>query len=291
MGYVLHLAIMAVIYMILAMSLNMLVGYSRIISLAHGAFYGIGAYLSAIVALQFGAGFFSALVIAFIGTAFVAMLAGWPILRLREDYLVLTLIALQIVITGVITNWEALTRGPFGLYGIPRPTLFGWRATSELAYLGVSLAVGGVLAAIAWRLHHSAFARILRALREDELVTAMMGKNVAWAKVRVFGVSAGMAGVAGGLYAHYVNFISPTNFTLIESIFVFTCVVIGGPGNFWGPLVGTLFLVLLPEALRFIGLPSGIAAPVQQVVYGAVLIVLMLVRPQGLIGEFNFREE
>jgi branched-chain amino acid transport system permease protein len=291
MGYLLHLAIIAMIYMILAMSLNLLVGYSRIISLAHGAFYGIGAYVSAIAALHLGFGFFPALLTAFVITAFIAMLTGWPILRLREDYLVLALIALQIVVSGVITNWEVLTRGPFGLYGIPRPILFGWRMATEFAYLWVVVGAGVVLAVFAWQLHHSPFARVLRALREDELVTAMIGKNVAWAKVRVFGTSAGIAGVAGGLYAHYVGFISPANFTLVESIFVFTSVVIGGPGNFWGPLVGALFLVLLPEALRFIGLPSGIAAPVQQVVYGGVLILLMLVRPQGLIGEFNFKQE
>jgi branched-chain amino acid transport system permease protein len=140
------------------------------------------------------------------------------------------------------------------------------------------------------RLVGSPFGRVLKALREDEVFALAAGKNVAFYKVLVFVLGAAMASVAGALYATYITFIDPTSFTVMESIFIISVVIIGGAGSLWGPVLGAVVLVSLPELLRFVGLPSSVAANVRQMLYGGLLVVFMMWRPQGLLGEFSFRK-
>jgi len=181
-----------------------------------------------------------------------------------------------------------LTRGPLGIPGIPPPTIFGWRVDSQWKFL--LLAVIGAVAAyiVVNRISSSPFGRVLHAIREDEIFAASLGKNTLRFKVTAFAVSAALAAMAGSLYAHYITYIDPTNFTLTESILIISMVIVGGAGSRWGPLTGVLVLVVMPESLRFIGLPSAIAANVRQIMYGVLLVVMMLFRPQGLAGQYRF---
>ena len=142
---------------------------------------------------------------------------------------------------------------------------------------------------LVWRLIHSPFGRLLKAIREDEVLCQSLGKSIGAAKVSVFTVSAGIAGLAGGLFAHYISYIDPSSFTVMESVVIISIVVVGGAGSFWGPIAGAIVLVSVPEMLRFVGLPTAIAANVRQMLYGVALIAFMMWRPRGFLGEYAFR--
>jgi branched-chain amino acid transport system permease protein len=144
---------------------------------------------------------------------------------------------------------------------------------------------------ISWMIVRSPFGRVLKAIREDEVFAQASGKNVAVYKVLVFAISAGLAAIAGVMYAHYISFIDPTSFTVMESIFIVSIVIIGGAGSLWGPVVGAVVLVTLPEILRFIGMPNAVAANLRQIIYGGLLVAFMMWRPQGFIGEFSFEKK
>ncbi|MFZ1221102.1 MAG: branched-chain amino acid ABC transporter permease, partial [Chthoniobacterales bacterium] len=141
---------------------------------------------------------------------------------------------------------------------------------------------------VVYLLTSAPFGRVLHAIREDELFAKAHGKNILYFKVTAFATSAALAALAGSLYAHYITYIDPTSFTVVESILIISMVIIGGAGSFWGPLVGALVLVTLPEALRFVGLPSAAAANLRQIIYGTLLVVMMMFRPRGLIGKYSF---
>ena len=173
--------------------------------------------------------------------------------------------------------------------GIPRPTILGVALSSHMAFLAL---VGIVCALTLWstrRLVQSPLGRVLKAIREDEVLVQAAGKNVLTYKVLVFVVGAGMAAVAGVIYAYYITFIDPTSFTVMESIFILSIVIIGGAGSLWGPVLGAVVLVALPELLRFIGLPSSMAANLREIIYGGLLVAFMVWRPRGFLGEYAFQ--
>jgi len=290
MDYVLHILILVGIYVVLALSLNLLAGYTGLLSIAHAAFFGIGAYAVALMALTLGTSVWINVACAVIASGALGLVVSIPSLRIRDDYFVIVTFAFQVIVFNVLNNWVSFTGGPNGLPGIPQPVLFGWRPSTHFEFLCL---VGCLAAAVFWvcrRLVTSPIGRVLRAIREDEVFVQACGKNPAAYKVVVCVISAIMAGVAGAVYAYYVSFIDPTSFTVAESIFIISIVIIGGAGNLWGPVLGALVLVTLPEVLRFLGLPSSIAANVRQVVYGALLVLCMMLRPQGLIGENVFQK-
>lgn len=178
-----------------------------------------------------------------------------------------------------------------GLPGIPQPVILGWEVSSHFEFL---LLVGAFAVLVFWVCRvivRSPFGRVLTAIREDEVFALAVGKNVAAYKVAVFVIGSGLAAIAGALYAHYISFIDPTSFTVMESIFILSIVIIGGAGSLWGPVVGAAVLVMLPEILRFIGLPSSVAANIRQILYGGLLVAFMMWRPQGLIGKYGFNLE
>jgi branched-chain amino acid transport system permease protein len=221
----------------------------------------------------------------------LGVLVGGPSLIIRDDYFVIATFAFQVIIFSILNNWTSFTGGPMGLPGIPPPVIFGLTVSTHLRYL---LLVLGFCLATLWlchRLIHSPFGRILQAIREDEVLTQAAGKNVAFYKICIFVIAAALAAIAGVLYAHYLSFIDPTSFTVMESIFVITLVIIGGAGSFWGPVIGAVVLVTLPEVLRFLNLPSAIAANLRQIFYGSLLVIFMLWRPQGLLGNFAFQTD
>jgi branched-chain amino acid transport system permease protein len=290
MEYLLHILVLISIYIILSASLNLIAGYAGLLSIAHAAFYGIGAYVVALMALNWHAPWWVNIACAVVLSGLLGALVGVPSLRIRDDYFVIATFAFQVIAFTVLNNWVALTGGPMGLPGIPQPDIFGWHLSSRWAFLLFVAFFCALTVLVARSIVQSPFGRVLKAIREDEVFAQAAGKNVAACKVLVFVIGAGMAAVAGAMYAYYISFIDPTSFTVVESIFILSIVIIGGAGSQWGPVLGAVVLVTLPELLRFVGLPSSVAANVRQMLYGGLLVAFMMWRPQGFLGQYSFEK-
>lgn len=284
MDYLLYIATMIAIYSILSVSLNLVMGYGGMLSIAHAALYGTGAYVAALMALKLNAPVWVAIPCATIIGGLIGALVAIPFLRTSDDHFAIITLAFQLIAFGVFNNWRSLTGGPLGLADIPQPTVFGWHVSSDSAFFLLTCALCAVILVISYHITHSPFGRSLKAIREDEVFTAALGKNVVLYKITIFAVASAMASVAGALYAYYVSFIDPTSFTMLESVFIVSIVIIGGAGTFWGPVIGAVALVSLPELLRFFGMPDSCIANVRQILYGMLLIALLIWRPEGLIG-------
>jgi branched-chain amino acid transport system permease protein len=289
MEYLLHILVIAGIYIILTASLNLIVGYTGLPALGHAAFSCIGAYTSSLLALNFGLSPWLGLLIGACVAAISGVIIGYPAIRLKGDYLALATFGLGVIIYTIAKNWVNLTRGPMGLPGIPGFSIFGFELSEIWSYLILVLIFSSLTIWIINNIVHSPFGRILRSIREDETASEALGKNVVKYKLVVFVIGALFAGIAGSLYAHYITFIDPSSFTVMESVTILLMVIFGGMGNLTGSIVGAIILVVLPELLRFLGMPSSIAAPMRQMIYGLLLIILMLKRPQGLMGTYKFK--
>lgn len=288
MNYVLHIITMINIYIILALSLNLLVGYNGLISLCQAAFYGIGAYISTLVIMKTGIGFIPAILISLLGSALLSLLISIPSIRLKGDYFVLSSLGFQIIVFTILYNWVDITRGPYGIPGIPRPEIFGFTINSVAAYALFSGIFALICAFLIYLIGNSPFGRVLKAIREDEMATSALGKNVVKFKIVCFAISAAFASISGALFAGYMRYIDPTSFTLMESVFILSIVIIGGTGNIKGPILGAILLLVLPELLRFLNLPDSIAPNVRQIIYGLLIILIMRFRPQGILGEYQY---
>jgi len=289
MEYLIHILIIAGIYIILTLSLNLIVGFTGLAALGHIAFAAIGAYTSSLLALHFGVSPWIGLIAGAILASLLGLIIGFPSLRLKEDYLAIATFGLGIIVYSVAKNWIGLTRGPMGLPGIPPFSVFGLEISSVWSYL-ILVSIFVFLTYFAIRnITKSPFGRILQGIREDETAVLAMGKDVNKYKLVVFVVGAFFAGIAGSLYAHYISFIDPSSFTAMESITVLLMVVFGGMASLKGSFIGASALVIFPELLRFLGMPSSVAAPLRQMIYGLLLVILMIWRPQGLLGRFKFK--
>jgi len=290
MDYIFHIIIMINIYIILTTSTNLLVGMTNLLSLGQAALYGIGAYLAVLALMVLNLSLIPALIFVIIGTFLVSLLIAYPSLRLRGDYFVLATLGFQLIVYTILYNWVDVTRGPYGIPGIPSPALFGDIVISGIIpFLILSTILSVSIILIFYKLIYSPFGRALKAVRDDELSTQAIGRNVTSLKIWAFVVSSGFIGISGLLYASYVSYIDPTSFNLDEAIFILSAVIIGGTGNIKGPVIGSIFVVVLPELLRFVGLPDSVAANFRQIIYGLMIIVLMRLRPQGLAGEYALR--
>ncbi len=289
MDYFLHILIIAGIYIILTLSLNLIVGYTGLAALGHIAFACVGAYTSSLLALNFGISPWIGLIIGACLASILGLVIGFPSIRVKGDYLALTTLGFGVIVYSISKNWVDLTRGPMGLPGIPKFSFLGFELQPIWAYLILVIVFVFITTFIINRIVDSPFGRILKSIREDEIASLSIGKDVNRHKLIVFVVGAFFAGIAGSLYAHYITFIDPSSFTVMESIAVLLMVVFGGMGSIRGSFIGALILVIFPEMLRFLGMPSSIAAPLRQMIYGLLLIVLMIKRPQGIIGKYRFR--
>lgn len=287
MEYLVHLGVLFSIFAILALSLQLVVGYTGLLSVTHAAFYGIGAYTTALLITNLGVNFFVALLAGVVITAFVSLLVGFVLSKFRGDYYALGSLGFNVIVFSIFLNWQSLTRGPLGIPGIDRPDILGFQFSENILFLALAL----IFLALAYGLSEwvttSSFGRVLKAIREDEEAVSVFGYRTLFFKLAIFVFSAGVAAVAGALYASYITFIDPSSFTINESIFVLAIIILGGLGSLRGAVIGALVLILLPEALRFVGFPSDIAAQMRQVIYGLILVGLMLYRPQGLVGEYK----
>lgn len=289
MDYLLHILIVAVVYSTFAMSLNLELGLTGLYNFGHVAFFGIGAYASALLSL---AGFPVAL--SMFGGMAAAGAAGAllavPALRLTGDYFGIATLAFGEMIRLLFLNERWLTKGPMGLPGIPRPLGIHGGVAGLPFYLLLSASLALAVFLMARQIIRSPFGRSLKVVREDEYVAQVLGKNVFSLKIRIVALGSFLAGLAGALYGHYVTYISPSDFTLNETILVLLCVVLGGRGTQWGPVLGAFLIIFFQELLRFLPIPvdfGRVVAPIQGMVYGAVLIVLMMKRPEGVFPEYR----
>lgn len=278
------------IYIILCVSTNLLVGMANLLSIGQAAFYGIGAYLAVLFLMILKLPLIPSLLLVMIGTAAASLLIAYPSLRLKDDYFVLATLGFQLIVFTVLYNWVSVTRGPYGISGIPSPKLFGiFPIYGVIPFLILSSFFSLFVIAVFFKLIYSPFGRVLKGIRDDELAVLSLGRNVTGFKIWAFVISSGFIGIAGFLYATYVSYIDPTSFNLDEAIFILAAVLIGGTGNIRGPVVGAVFVIVLPEILRFVGFPDSVAANLRQIVYGLTLIILMYFRPQGLAGEYKLQ--
>lgn len=287
MDLFLHLCVMCLIYIIFALSLNLEIGYTGLFNFGHVAFFGIGAYTSALLTLHqfpFELGLMMALVLSGVS----GFLLSLPSLRLRGDFFGIATLGFGEMIRMVFQNEVWLTKGPMGLPGIPKPTLFSFRFATLPQYFLLTLGFTAVTFLILRIIIRSPFGRVLKAIREDEMAAEALGKNTYRFKIKSFVVGSIFAGLAGALWGHYTTFISPNDFTILETVLVLLIVVLGGKGTQWGPILGAVLLIFFQESLRFLRLPPEYGrylAPLQQMIFGALLIFMMLFRPDGLIKE------
>jgi branched-chain amino acid transport system permease protein len=291
MEYFIHLAILISIWSILAISLNLVVGYAGLLSITHAAFFGIGAYATAILMTVHKWNFFFTIPIGILISCALAFVFGLILSKFKGDYYALISFGFNIIIFSIFLNWQSMTRGPLGIPGISRPGIefsgFEFIFRSNLYFLILVAVFAFIIYLISQFIANSSFGRVLKAIREDEQTISVFGYNTAIYKMIIFMVGAGMAAVSGSLFASYITFIDPSTFSLNESIFILAIIILGGLANNKGVFWGTVFLILLPEFLRFVGFPTDIAAQMRQVVYGLLLVWLMMYRPQGLMGEYK----
>lgn len=288
MDYLFHLLAVFCIYGTLAIALNLVVGYTGLLSLAQASFYGIGAYSAALVSVKLGLNFSVSVIVAAIAAAGLSLIVSLVAARLREDYFAIATFGFQYIVWHVLNNWIEVTRGPMGITNIPPPEILGIAMSSPLSFLTFAVVMLLVTYFVSSKVVRSPFGRVLTAIREDEKLIEMLGKPPLPFKIKVYSLCAAFAGIAGAAYAHYFTYVSPNSFTVMESILILAMVILGGSGSLRGPLLGAAVLIALPEALRFIGLPSASAATLRQVLYGCALVAVALYRPQGVLGRFGF---
>jgi branched-chain amino acid transport system permease protein len=278
--FVLHIAIQALIWALLASSWDLLSGYTGQVSFGHAGFFSIGAYAAAIGTLRLGIPSYGGLPFAFLLAACVGLLVGFPALRLRGHYLALVTLGFGEIVLLAATNLENLTGGPFGIHdygtfgGLPVDPL----AAREVSYVIVLTVSAGAMLFLLWLTRRTEAGPAFRAIREDQVLAASLGIDTTRYKLLAFSLSAGFAGLAGALYAYYIQLVSPSVGSAGSSALVIGMAVFGGIGTIWGPFLGALLLYGLIEGLRFVGVVYNLIA------VGLVMMVFVIFVPRGLVG-------
>jgi branched-chain amino acid transport system permease protein len=280
MEYVYTVLILVGIYTIMAASFNLIIGFGGLISIAHPIFFALSAYASALLNMRLGV----PIPVSMLGgTLFAVLLSvalSLPSLRVSGDYLLIASIGFQLGFLEVIKNVE-FAGGAGGLTNIA--SMYSGPNRS----LAFAITVLAVAAAVVWLVHwitHGDYGRAIQAMRDDEECFASLGRNAMAIKITIFAVGSGLAGLAGALYAHYFQFLSPEQFGIIQSALILTMVVVGGMGTTWGPVVGALLLTALPQAIAFLDLPPSVMAPLQGMLYTGLVLLFLFVRPGGLVA-------
>ena len=225
------------------------------------------------------------LLISVVITGLVGLAVALPSLRVSGIYLVITTLALQVITIDVLINWTSLTGGPTGISNVPPVHLFGATLSGAAAFLPLAIVTALICFLIARHIGNSPFGRALRAMRENESAAASVGKNILYMKVSIFGISAALASVAGSLFAYYLSYVGADSFQVSETVLILSMVVVGGTGNLFGSVLGAAILVLLPDLLAFVDLPSGVAGQLRLLIYGCMLVLFLVFRPEGLLRE------
>ena len=269
----------ALMYVILGLGLNIVVGLGGLLNLGYAAFYAVGAYTYALLHIHFGLGFWVCLPIGALMATILGVLLAIPVLRLRGDYLAIVTLGFGEIVRIVLENWNAFSHGPSGIANIPRPSFFGIhftlpQATIYLYFIMIALVVFTIF--VVRRLENSRMGRTWIAMREDEIASQSMGINITQVKVTTFALGAFWAGMIGVVFAAKTTFINPASFTLWESIIILCVVVIGGMGSIVGVVVGAGVLILIPEYLRAF-------SQYRMLIFGAILVLMMVFRPGGIV--------
>jgi branched-chain amino acid transport system permease protein len=273
--YSIHLVILVGMYLILSQSLNITFGLGQLFNLAHIASYAIGAYATALLSTELEMPFFVCITASVALSALMALLLGGISLRLTTDYFAVGTLAFSSVIGALLINWKSLTHGVLGIPGIPRPEIGRTDYYNNSAFLVLLYIFVVIVLWLSYIAQKGRFGRSLRATAEYEQAASTLGTNVAATRTVAFLISSACAGLAGSFFAYYLNYIDPSSFSLGEMIFVLTIVIIGRPGSFWGCIGGTVFLVLLPEPLRFLDLPSAYLGPLRQLLHSVILFAVV----------------
>lgn len=278
--YQTNIFISFLLYVVLGLGLNIIVGVAGLLFLGHAAFYAIGAYSYALLNHYFGIGFWIALPLGGLFACLGGIMLAFPVLRLRGDYLAIVTLGFGEIIRLVLENWGSLTGGPSGISNIDRPGLFGMElsvadANIYIYYIVLALAIITMIAV--QRLKNSRIGRALQALREDEIACQAMGIDRVNVKLMAFGLGTAWAGFAGVIFAAKTTFINPASFTFMESAIILSIVVLGGMGSNLGVILGSAFLVLIPEYLRAF-------SEYRMIIFAAAMVLMMVFRPQGLIA-------
>jgi len=279
--YYIQVLVFIGIYIILTLSLNLLNGYVGLLSIGHAAFYGIGAYASAKLAMEVGLPFPLAMLGAGAVAGFFGYLIAKPTLQLSGIYMTLATLGFNMIFFLVLQNWMSFTNGPLGIMDIPPPSIFGYAIESRLQYYYLIFFLVVLTIVSMQRLMTCRFGRALVSIRENELAAEATGVHTTRYKIQAFVLAAFYAGIAGSFYAHFVKFISPDSFYIYESFILLAMLAFGGQGNLAGPVVGAAVLIIIPEMFRFL-------QEYRMLVYGGILVVMMLVRRQGLLGGRNY---
>ncbi len=277
--YQTNIMITALIYVMLALGLNIVIGLGGMLHLGYIAFYAVGAYTYGILNRFFGVGFWVALPIGTILATVAGILLALPVLRLRGDYLAIVTLGFGEIVRIVFNNMTDITGGPQGIGGIPRPTFFGlsMNLSTATTYTYYIIVVAVILTIfVVWRFEHSRLGRALVAMGEDDIAAEAMGINITRLKVIAFAMGSFWAGMGGVIFASRTTFINPASFTVWQSVIVLCCVVLGGMGSIPGSIIGALGLILIPEYLRAF-------SDYRMLMFGAILILMMVFRPEGLI--------
>jgi len=282
LDYILHLGILIGIYFILAIALQISLGFTGMFNIGHIAFFGIGAYTSALFVL-YGFPFWIGLLLAGIFAMIFGFILAIPTKNFKGDYFSLIALWFSLIMYSLFMNLK-ITRGAAGLFGIPKPILFGFDFSSIILFFILVLIVSIICFLIVYRITISKFGKVLQAVRDDELAAKSIGKNTFKIRVISLMISAFFAGIAGSLYAHYISYISPETFTLMNLMPIIIIVIIGGLASLRGTLIASFLILLLPEVLKFI-LPSPLVGPLKQVIYAFILIVILLYKPKGFFGK------
>lgn len=278
------------IYALMALGQNLITGYTGMLSLCQAGFFAIGSYATAILSVNFGLSFWLTVPVGILVSAVCGILIGLPTLRLKGDYLAIATLGFNEIVRNVIMNWDSLTNGPMGIRGIKKISIFGFEINpySKVGFLILLWIVVLIAYFLFRRLARSRMGRALVAIREDEIAAQSMGINVTKYKVWSFALGASIAGVAGSFLAAFVLSVTPSTYTFMVSIMVLCMVVLGGMGNFGASILGAFIIQLISYLPQLTGLSSVIPAQFKQVLFGLILVVMMIWRPQGILGQERF---
>ena len=277
----------ALMYVVLGLGLNIVVGLAGLLDLGYVAFYAVGAYTYALLNHHYDVSFWLALPMGAAIAAFFGILLGFPVLRLRGDYLAIVTLGFGEIIRLVLENWDEFSFGPSGIANIERPELFGMKLSISnsiifLYFIMIALVIFTIF--IVRRLHNSRIGRAWIALREDEIACQAMGINKTRTKLTAFALGATWAGMIGVIFAAKTTFVNPSSFTFLESAIILSIVVLGGMGSIFGVILGAFILILLPEYLREVG-------NYRMLIFGASMVLMMVFRPQGIISNIRRKYE
>jgi branched-chain amino acid transport system permease protein len=283
MGYLIAIVILVLIYIILATSLDIVFSNAGIFSVSHAAFFGIGALIYAVLSKLGHVNYFLIIGIVIVVTSLTAILIAISTLKIKGDYFIIASFGFQMIAYDIFYNWVKFTSGASVIYAIPRPTIFNITFDSASKYFILVLITTVLCVFICWRLSHSPFGNLLRAIKDDDIAVQASGRSPLVFKIKALVISGILAAIAGVLYSGYLSIFVPGAYDVDLSISIVAMVIVGGSGNIWGASLGAAVLVILPQLISFLNLPTTIIGPLQQLFYGVLLIVFMRLRPEGLL--------